>query len=553
MSAIHRSMLYTLLFGAVLTGLAHAGASSASAAPPNFLVILADDLGYSDIGSFGGEIETPNLDQLAAEGLRMTGFHVASTCSPTRSMLLTGTDHHLAGIANMKELITPSQRGKPGYEGHLNDRVVTIAEVLSNNGYRTVMSGKWHLGATDATDPYARGFSRVFTLREGGHNHFGKPGLPPAEMGGANYTEDGRKVSLPEDFYSSDYFTDKLVQFLGEDRQQPFFAYLPFTAPHWPLHAPAETIAKYKGHYDQGWEVLLKKRLARQQALGLLPANADLSLPATLRDWESLSDEERRRQSRKMEIYAAMVDRMDWNIGRVIQALRDDGRLDNTVVIFLSDNGAAPDTLAGMLAKVDDFAPLEEGAFEDWGSADSMLAYGPNWAQAASAPYRLYKSTTAEGGLMSPTIIRYPGFVNAGGTDRRFATAMDLVPTFLEMAGAQHPAKPGGKIEPVRGKSLLPLLTGDAGPVHSDSDAVGWELFGQRALRQGDWKATYLSEPNGPGRWALFNLARDPGEREDLAATNPQKLAALVALWDAYAEEMGIILEEQVVSPYTNL
>lgn len=551
MSVIRRSAVFTILLGVLLTGVAHAGVSSAS--PPNFLVILADDLGYTDIGSFGGEIETPNLDRLAAEGLRMTGFHVAATCSPTRSMLLTGTDHHLAGIANMSELITPSQRGKPGYEGHLNDRVVTIAEVLHGHGYRTVMSGKWHLGTTDATDPFARGFSRVFTLREAGHNHFGKPGVPPAEMGGANYTEDGKRVSLPDDFYSSDYFTDKLLQFLGEDRQKPFFAYLPFTAPHWPLQAPAESIAKYKGRYDQGWEVLYKQRLARQKALGLLPANTDQSLPATLRDWESLSDTERRRQSRKMEIYAAMVDRMDWNIGRVIQALRDDARLDNTVVIFLSDNGAAPDSVASMAQKVHGFAPLAEGDFENWGSAESILAYGPNWAQVASAPYRLYKSTSAEGGLMSPTIIRYPGFANAGGLEHSFATVMDIVPTVLAMAGVQHPAKPGGEIEAVRGKSLLPLLTGDTNPVHTDTDAFGWELFGQRALRQGDWKATYLSEPNGPGRWALFNLATDPGERQDLAAKNPQKLAALVALWDAYAKDMGIILEEQVVSPYTNL
>ncbi len=545
------SSLFVLLL-AVCVGCVEA----APGARPNFLVIVADDLGYSDLGAFGGEISTPSLDALASDGLRLSGFHTAATCSPTRAMLLTGTDHHLAGMANMSELITPSQRGRPGYDGHLADDVVTVAELLRDAGYRTLMSGKWHLGTRPEDDPSRRGFERVFSLIEGGHNHFGKPNLPPPELGGAHYTEDGRPVSIPADFYSSDYFTDKLLQFMTEDRGRPFFAYLPFTAPHWPLHAPPEIIARYAGRYDAGWEVLLRERLARQRALGLLPPGSSEELPPTLRDWESLSPEEQRRQARKMEIYAAMVERMDWNVGRVIESLRASGRLEDTVIVFFSDNGAAPDTVAGLLKKVEGFAPLEEGVFADWGSAESMLSYGPHWAQAATAPRRLYKSVVSEGGIASPAIVRFPGFARQNGNlGASFATVMDVAPTLLEIAGVAPPGTSyrGRAVEPMRGRSMLPYLQGRAERVHAADEAFGWELFGQRALRQGDWKAVWLSMPNGPGRWALFDLARDPGERHDLAQQEPARLEALVRLWDGYAKDMGVILEEQVVSPHTNL
>ncbi len=529
---------------------------AAPGARPNFLVIVADDLGFSDLGAFGGEISTPSLDALASDGLRLSGFHTAATCSPTRAMLLTGTDHHLAGMANMSELITPAQRGRPGYDGHLADDVVTVAELLRDAGYRTLMSGKWHLGTRPEDDPSRRGFERVFSLIEGGHNHFGKPNLPPPELGGAHYTEDGRPASIPADFYSSDYFTDKLLQFMTEDSGRPFFAYLPFTAPHWPLHAPPEIIARYAGRYDAGWEILLRERLARQRALGLLPPGASEELPPTLRDWESLSPEEQRRQARKMEIYAAMVERMDWNVGRVIESLRASGRLEDTVIVFFSDNGAAPDTVAGLLKKVQGFAPLEEGAFADWGSAESMLSYGPHWAQAATVPRRLYKSVVSEGGIASPAIVRFPGFARQNGNmGASFTTVMDVAPTLLEMAGVAPPGTSyrGRTVEPMRGRSMLPYLQGRAERVHSADEAFGWELFGQRALRQGDWKAVWLSPPNGPGRWALFDLARDPGERHDLAQQESARLEGLVRLWDAYAKDMGVILEEQVVSPHTNL
>jgi arylsulfatase len=521
-------------------------------ARPNFLIIVADDLGFSDLGAFGGEIATPNLDALATAGLRLTEFHTASTCSPTRAMLMSGTDHHLAGMGNMAELLTPEQRGKPGYEGYLNQRVATLPELLRDAGYRTIMSGKWHLGVEPPQDPHARGFERVFTLLDGGHNHFGRPNLPPKELGGVHYTENGKPATLPNGFYSSDYFTDKLLQYLREDRAgRPFFAYLPFSAPHWPLQAPPEVIAKYRGRYDAGWEALLRTRLENQRKLGLLPPNADLSPPPTLLDWDALDAPTRQRMARKMEIYAAMVERMDWNVGRVVDALRQAGQLDNTVVVFFSDNGSAPDSIAHIFDLV---AGVEapDNTFDKLGSVDSMVAYGPSWAQASAAPRRLFKSVSTEGGLTTPAFIRYPGFKRQGAVERSFATVMDVLPTLLDLAGVRHPGDRyrGRKVERPLGRSMLPFLQGAAPQVHADDDVFGWELFGQRALRQGRWKIDYVSPPNGPGRWELFDLAQDPGERHDLAARNPQRLKELVRRWDDYARRVGVVLHEQPVSPY---
>ena len=558
-----RGVAGLLLLFCLLQGFAPAAAAQPDPdRAPSFLIILADDLGFSDAGAFGGEISTPHLDRLAREGLRLTGLRTSPTCSPTRAMLLTGTDHHLAGLANMAELITPEQRDQPGYEGHLNDRVVTIAELLQQAGYFTVMSGKWHLGRAASENPAARGFERSFALLEAGHNHFGRPNLPPPSLGGVHYTEDGLPVALPEGFYSSDYFAERLIDLLEDEagRDRPFFAYLPFTAPHWPLQAPAEVIERYRGKYDQGWEKVRQQRLARQRELGILPEQAAVDAPTTLLSWEDLEPEEQRDQARKMEIYAAMVERMDWNIGRVLAYLEQRGRLDHTVVVFLSDNGAAPDTLTGLADKVPDMPAIEEGSREEWGGVDSMLTYGAQWAQVGTTPRRLYKSVITEGGLVSPTILRYPGFARQQGeVGSAFATVMDLAPTLLEMAGVEHPAregepsspKPARQLEPMRGASMLPYLQRHSERIHPASRAFGWELFGQRALHQGDWKIAWVSQPNGSGRWELYHLGEDPGERVDLADRHLERMAAMRQLWEQYAQEMGIVLVEQPISPYT--
>ncbi|MCW3479337.1 arylsulfatase [Neisseriaceae bacterium JH1-16] len=525
---------------------------------PNFLVIVADDLGFSDLGAFGGEIATPNLDKLAEAGLRFTDFHTASACSPTRSMLLTGTDHHIAGIGTMAEALTPELRGKPGYEGHLNDRVVSVAELLHDAGYRTLLSGKWHLGLTLETSPAARGFERSFALLPGAANHYGfeapippehKPRLLKTTEG--LYAEDGRFVDeLTDGFYSSDYFTDRLLGFFDEqhDDARPFFAYLPFSAPHWPLQAPEENVAHYLGRYDAGPEALRAERLARLKQLGLIGEGVEAH-PVVARspEWEALSAEQRAVSARSMEVYAGMVERLDWNVGRVIDYLAERGQLDNTVVLFLSDNGAEGAQLEALpvfgpnLQQV--IADYYDNSLDNIGRGNSYVWYGPRWAQAATAPARLYKAHTTEGGIRTVAFVRYPGFARQGEISHAFTTVMDVTPTLLELAGVAHPGREyrGRPVAVPRGTSQLAYLNGTAEQVHADDVVTGWELFGQRAIRQGDWKAVFIPAPIGPDRWQLYDLATDPGETRDLAETEPARLATLLGHWDHYVAETGVI------------
>lgn len=518
---------------------------------PNFLVIVADDLGFSDIGAFGGEIETPNLDSLAYAGLRFTDFHTAPACSPTRSMLLTGTDHHIAGIGTMLE-VAPQFRGAPGYEGYLNERVVTVTELLRDAGYLTLMSGKWHLGMSQETSPWARGFTCSFALLPGAANHYGAAPLIKTPTTRSIYIENNTFAEhLPEHFYSSDYFTDKLLEYLRQQTDdRPFFAYLPFTAPHWPLQAPAELIAKYRGRYDAGPEALRQERLRRMQSLGLCPPNVTAhSVIAETKEWDDLSLEERRISARSMEVYAAMVDRMDWNISRVIHSLRETEDLDNTVIVFLSDNGAEGAIVEAFPffgPQVAEFIRTQcDNSLDNIGRANSFVWYGPRWAQAATAPSRLYKAFTTEGGIRVVAFLTYPGFQRQRDISSAFTTVMDLTPTFLDIAGVQHPGTSyqGHSVVESRGRSLAAYLRGEAAAVHSTDQPTGWELFGHRGIRQGDWKAIFLLPPHGPGRWQLYNLSSDLGETNDLADIYPDKLKDLLRLWDSYAEQTGVLLE----------
>lgn len=518
---------------------------------PNILVIVADDLGFSDIGAFGGEIDTPHLDALAYAGLRLTDFHTAPACSPTRSMLLTGTDHHIAGIGTMLE-VAPEFRGAPGYEGYLNDRVVTVSELLRDAGYQTLMSGKWHLGMSRETSPWRRGFQHSFALLPGAANHYGAaPLLHPSAASPIYIEDDVFAKNLPQDFYSSDYFTDKLLGYLHDrtDRR-PLFAYLPFTAPHWPLQAPDELIRKYRGRYDAGPDILRQERLKRMQDLDLCPS-AVIAHPvvADTQAWNELSDEARALSARSMEVYAAMVERMDWNIGRVVHALRTTGEIDNTVIVFLSDNGAEGAIVEAFPLvgpQIRQFIQTHcDNSLENIGRGNSFVWYGPRWAQAATAPARLYKTLTSEGGIRVVAFVTYPGFANQQAISSAFTTVMDLTPTFLELAGTQHPGTSynGRTVAQLRGRALTALLRGETTTVHPPEYATGWELFGHRAIRQGEWKAVFLLPPYGPGRWQLYNLTYDMGETKDLALTNPHKLSSLLSLWEEYVVQTGVLLE----------
>lgn len=521
---------------------------------PNFLVIVADDLGFSDIGAFGGEINTPNLDRLAYAGIRFTDFHSAPACSPTRSMLLTGTDHHVAGIGTMQEVTPPGFRGAPGYEGYLNDRVVALPELLRDAGYLTLMAGKWHLGNTIERSPWARGFERSFALLPGGANHYGGSAAGNFLPAPTLYTEDDEFVTVGDDFYSSDSYADHLLRYLTErapDDDRPFFAYLPFQAPHWPLQAPEESIAAYRGRYDAGPDALREERLAALKRLGLCPP--DVQPHPVVADgapeWADMSDDERALSARAMEVYAAMVDRMDHNVGRVIDHLSDTGELDDTVVIFLSDNGAEGAIVEAMPILGDIIAAAIEkhcdNSLDNLGAANSFIWYGPRWAQAATAPSRLHKAFTSQGGIRVTGFVTWPGFARQREIGSAFTTVMDIAPTVLELAGVTHPGTSyrGREVAPMRGRSLLPYLSGTAEAVHETATGTGWELFGRRAVRQGDWKALFLPQPYGPGAWQLYDLSRDPGEIDDLADAHPDKLAELLALWDRYVEENGVLLE----------
>lgn len=539
---------------------------------PNFLIIVADDLGFSDIGAFGGEIQTPNLDRLAAEGIRFTDFHSAAACSPTRSMLLSGTDNHIAGLGTMHEHLEGFQKGHQGYEGYLNDRVAALPELLQDSGYFTLMSGKWHLGLTPDRFPSRRGFEKSFTMLAGAANHYGwEPQLGdrpkkfrmPAENNQL-YAEDDRAFHVSElgsNFYSSESFTSKLLCYLNErddeQKERPFFAYLPFCAPHWPLQAPLEDRLTYRGVYNDGPEALRQKRLRRLKELGIISPDAkahDVVVPPVdrvlTREWEQLTDTERNFSSRTMEVYAAMVQNMDRNIGRVLDYLRSTEELDNTVVLFMSDNGAE-----GLLLEAfpmiqgnifDHIAKYYDNSLDNIGNANSYVWYGARWASAATAPARLYKAFNSEGGIRVPMILRFPPLTSAraGGIDHSFSTVMDIAPTLLELARTSHPAPryKSREVVAMRGKSWVPYLSApeEKKHIHDDETVTGWELFDRQALRKGDWKALMIPPPYGPGRWQLYDLRVDPGETNDLSETRPEKMKELLKHWDAYVTECGV-------------
>jgi arylsulfatase len=508
---------------------------------------VADDLGFSDWGAFGGEINTPHIDKLAQQGVRVTNFYTAPTCSPTRAMLMTGVDHHQVGLGTMEEVLRPNQIGKPGYEGFLNDRAVTVAELLRGAGYATMMAGKWHLGDAPAQDPSRKGFAQSFVLLEGGASHFADewmlyPGYTPI------YRENGQRVHVPAGFYSSDFYTDRIIEWLGSKRDdRPFFAYLAFTAPHNPLHVPDDSLSHYAGAFDAGYGVLAERRLERMKHLGIVPPHAvAFPRPAFIRPWDDLSPFERKQSARIMEIYAAMVERIDDNIGRLMRALKELHILENTLVILFSDNGANgfpmttyPDLSVAWLERNSD------NRMENLGRRGSRIGIDPGWALAEMVPFRMYKTYISEGGIRSPLIVKGPGVTRAGEISHAVMDVRDIMPTLLDYAAVAHPRSYEGRnVLAMQGKSMAPFLRTEAETVHDGDRVFGFELFGWRAVRQGPWKATWIGPPVGPNDWQLFNLHEDPGETRDLARERPEQLAKLEALWQHYADEVGLVLPD---------
>jgi arylsulfatase len=510
------------------------------------LLVVADDMGWTDLGSFGSEIDTPNLDDLARHGVKFTDFHASVSCSPTRSMLLSGNDNHVAGLGNMGELLTENQRGQPGYEGYLNDRVASLAEVLLGGGYHTYMAGKWHLGHEPGTLPSDRGFERSLSLLVGGASHWADMlGILPMDDP-AKYTRDGKFLdSLPAEFYSSRSYADFLIDAIRENRNdgKPFLAYLAFTAPHDPVQVPEPWLSKYRGQYDEGYEALKAARWEAAKRAGVVPKSAALpERHPKVKPWSELSEDEQALEGRGMEVYAGMIEAMDYHYGRVVDSLKDIGKYDNTVIIFLSDNGANP-WYSREYPEVRETGFLEkfDNSLSNIGNPRSNYAYGMGFATGSGGPLDRFKMTVSEGGIRVPLLIAAPG-IKGGRQIDAFAYVTDIMPTILALTGQRYPAEfDGREVEPMRGRSMVGILDGTKETIYSSTEFVGGEMGGGKWMRQGDFKAVLVPPPYGKGDWKLFQVSVDPGETNDLSKSMPDKLELLAAAWDRYAKDVGVV------------
>ena len=508
------------------------------------MLIVADDVGYSDFGSYGSEISTPNIDALAAEGTRFSNFHVTARCSPTRSMLMTGVDNHRSGLGNMDVTMPFEHKGQPGYEGALNDRVVTIAELLRDNGYHTYQIGKWHLGNAPEKRPYNRGFERTIALGDTGADNWEQRSYLPT-YDKAHWYADGEEHQLPDDFYSSRYFVDKAIEFIDSNRDdgRPFFAYIGFQAVHLPVQAPREFVEQYHDIYQSGWGPIRRQRLQRAIELGLVPADTRLVDMTTTADWDALEPEDKAYKARRMAVYAGMLDAMDFHIGRLVNHLRETGDYDNTVFVVVSDNGPEP-TDPLQIKPVAAWIKFNYSTeLEDLGGKGSYAAIGPSWANAAASPGTFYKFFAGEGGVRVPLIISAPALGLRRGIETSFGHAKDIVPTILELTGtADHNGVYGARsVEPITGSSLVPVLRGGAERTHAVDKAIGYELSGNAALYQGDYKLLRNLAPLGDGQWHLYNIAEDPGESTDLQSELPDRFEEMLAEYSAYAASNGVL------------
>ena len=506
---------------------------------PNVLLIVADDLGYADLGVYGGDIRTPNIDALAAEGVLFTQFHTAPMCAPTRAMLLSGNNNHVAGMGR-QAAGGPLQVHLPGYEAHLSDRIAPLPRVLSDAGYHTSTAGKWHLGTAREHSPWAAGFERSFNLTHGAGSHFSDVGF---YAGGSEYREDGAESSWPEGAYSTELFTDRLLEYIDEavDQGRPFFAFGAYTSPHWPLQVPEEYLDRYAGQYDQGYDALREERFETLKKAGIVPEESRLPpRNDAITPWDELTPEQQRRESRKMELYAAMVENLDDHVGRLVGHLKERGIYENTLIVFMSDNGAAAEDFYHVGGYAEYVQANYDNAYGNMGRPGSWVSYGPQWAEAGSAPFSRHKGYTRQGGVVTPMIITGPGVANRGSINRTYVTVMDLAPTFIDLANAEYPSD--GTVRPMLGESMVDFLAGSSPTVHSDGYTTVLFHYGRAFLRQGRWKLVSLEAPFDESKMELYDVLADPGETTDLASAEPEKYAELLALWRVKRAELGIIL-----------
>lgn len=536
MRRLRATLLLPVLALAALVGAT--GPAAPTDRRPNVVIILADDVALMDLGAYGGEARTPHIDALAARGALFTQYRASPLCSPSRAMLLTGMDAHLTGVATIPEVLPEEQKGRPGYTMALEPGVLTLADRLRAAGYRTVMAGKWHLGEVAGQMPQAHGFDRSFALAASGADNWDDRSYMPYYKD-APWFEDGVEASLPEDFYSSRFIVDTAIRYLEEtDQDRPFFAYLPFQAIHIPVQAPREFVARYKGRYDAGWEALRKERHVRAQALGLIPQGAPLAaLPPDYRRWNSLPAKEQALYAARMEVNAAMLEAMDFHVGRLIAHLKAKGQFENTIFIVSSDNGPEPSRGddSASLALFHRLTGYDIGA-GNMGGPGHWGFIGPEWAAAAATPGAWFKFYATEGGIRVPFIVAGPGLAPRRITSP--AMVSDVAPTVLDWLDVDPGALKG---KPMTGRSLLPVLGGEVESVYGPDEPRAVEVSGNSALYLGDYKITRSVPPVGDGQWRLYNLARDPGETTDLSASEPAVKARLLAAYDAYAESMGVL------------
>ncbi|WP_417765573.1 arylsulfatase [Spongiibacter tropicus] len=514
----------------------------AQAAPPNIVLILADDLGFTDIQPFASEIATPSLAALADNGIRFTNHHVAASCAPTRAMLLTGVDSHLNGVPNIPEAMPPSQRGRNGYDGVLSHQVQTVATLLREHGYHTYVSGKWHLGKDASRLPDQRGFERSVILADSGADNWSqRPYLPMYRT--AQWYKDGQPHQLPNEFYSSEYIVDQAIAQIDSQHGdgQPFFSYVAFQAVHIPVQVPAAYRAMYESHYQQGWSALREQRYRAAVAAGLVPPSTALTAMNSTADWTALSNAQQRDWARRMAVYAGMVQAMDHHIGRLVEHLKALGEYDNTVFVFMSDNGPEPADPVARFGLPFVLWMKAMGFNTDYGTLgerDSYVVIGPGFASAAASPLSYYKYYAGEGGLRVPMIIAGAGVAAPGRQSPALTHVTDIVPTLLDLSGA---APPGDDYYQPSGKSLLPVLADQRERVRGEDDALGYELGGNAALFKGDYKLVKNLPPAGDGRWHLYNIVSDPGESRDLSESMPERLAAMLADYEDYARRNGVL------------
>lgn len=489
--------------------------------PPNVIVILVDDMGYSDIGIFGSEIKTTNIDLLGKKGAIFTQFYNAGRCCPSRASLLTGMYPHQAGMGGMVNTGDYDRNNTGSYQGFLNVNTPTIAEELKKNGYNTYMTGKWHVGEKKPDWPNQRGFDHFYGLISGANSYYEL--LPKRQL-----VEDNEPFAPKGNYYFTDAISDKSVSYLQKNKStgKPFFLYVAYTAPHWPIHAPQDLIDSYKSKYTQGWEALRKQRFAQQNKIKLNP-NID-NLPGS--DPTIVNFEQEANKTiwiERMATYAAMVDKMDQGIGKIIQELKANGTFDNTVIFFLSDNGACHEILGERSSKDLGQDKYNASLTTKIGAPGSYTTYGKEWAYASNTPFRMYKHWMHEGGISTPLIISYPMGIKKSFKSDQVGHIMDIFPTIMELTKTKT-----AKV--VEGKSLAPILKLNK---RDSQPYIAWEHFGNRAIREGDWKLVWDDEVK---EWELYNVQIDRIEINNLAKSNPEKFKNLIAKYSEWAVKMKV-------------